>query len=611
MSVPRSLALTQANASSLRDGSSLRLITMDETPGTRAVVSFLAPHGRGAWHWFASQAVLDVLQIVVSLATPALAAVAVDQAVEGRLGWGFWGLAAAMAVGALIGAASPLASVRFGVVIGRRLVQRSIAKALDMGLPGRRPFNDGELLYRAGSLAPGLPTYPTVMLRVGTGLAVVLGSLAALVVIDWRFVVVWLACVGLLTLLAQRLIAVLSASQSDYDTLNGRMVNAYADALGGRRTIRASGTLDREVERVTESLPALVATARTLMRSLARGAVTIASADHAVLVATVAAGVWLLATGDLTAGALLAAVRYAQLAYSNVASVFDNGWFHIAMIRAQAAKVMELLASPPAVAPTQEAGHSSESATRGASDVTFREVSVRGDEEYIVRDVHLHIPSGATVAIVGESGVGKTTLGALVGRLLDPDIGEVCINDASVAAWPSDELARTVAYAFETPTLLGDTVGDAIALGREVDDEQVRAAAQSVEADAFIQRLPLGYQTPLHDAPLSGGELQRLGLARAALGDAPILVLDDALSSLDVATAARVFAALRAVGTGRTTIVIAHRASTAAAADAVAWLVDGRLRQFAPHAELWKDPAYRAAFAAAGSEVSAAGEADR
>ena len=582
---------------------------MDETPRTRAVVSFLAPNGRGAWHWFAVQTVLDVLSIVAALATPALAAVAVDQAIDGRLDWGFWGLAVALALGAVVGAASPLASARFGIVLGSRLVRRSVARALDMGLPGRRPFNDGDLLHRAASLAPSLPGYATVMLRVGTGLAVVLGSLAALAVIDWRFVVVWLACVCLLTLAARRLMAVLSAGQSEYDTLGGRMVNAYADALAGRRTIRASGTLEREVERVTEALPALVASGRGILRSMARGAATIASADHGVLIATAMAGVWLLATGDLTAGALLAAVRYAQLAYSNVASVFDNGWFQIAMIRAQAAKVMELLASPPAARPVREARRPSESAT---SEVTFDGVSVRGDEDQIVHDVNLHIPGGATVAIVGESGVGKTTLGALVGRLLDPDAGEVRIDGASVAAWPADELARTVAYAFETPMLFGDTIRDAIALGREVDDGQVRAAARSVEADGFIQRMPLGYQTPLGDAPLSGGELQRLGLARAALSDAPVLVLDDALSSLDVATAARVFAALRAVGTDRTTVVIAHRASTAAAADTVAWLVDGRLHRLASHEELWGDPAYRAAFMATGSEAaSAADGADR
>ena len=95
---------------------------------------------------------------------------------------------------------------------------------------------------------------------------------------------------------------------------------------------------------------------------------------------------------------------------------------------------------------------------------------------------------------------------------------------------------------------------------------------------------------------MSGGERQRLGLARAVLTDSPTLVLDDALSSLDVATAARVFSALRSLKDVHTTVIVAHRANTAAMSDVVAWLVDGRISRLAPHAELWRDPAYRAAF---------------
>ena len=168
-------------------------------------------------------------------------------------------------------------------------------------------------------------------------------------------------------------------------------------------------------------------------------------------------------------------------------------------------------------------------------------------------------------------------------------------------------LTRRVAYAFESPALLGDTVRDAIRLGYVASDAEVEAAARRVEADAFIRRLPDGYDTSLDETPMSGGERQRLGLARAALRDSPAFVLDDALSSLDVATAARVFAALGSLSKERTALVVAHRASTAASADVVAWLVDGRIRKVAPHSELWKDSAYRAAFMSpdAGNAVTA------
>ncbi|MCY3813176.1 MAG: hypothetical protein OXH15_15375, partial [Gammaproteobacteria bacterium] len=293
-----------------------------DLPSTRAVVAFLAPYAQGVWHWFGLQATLAALSILAGLATPALAAVAIDQAVAGRVGWGFFGLAGAMAVSALIGTASGPVAARFGVPLGGRLTRRTVAHALGIGLPGRRPFDDGDLLNRAGSLAPSMPGYASTLLRVGTGLVMVAGSLAALLFIHWLFVVVWLVGVGFLALLARRFMAVLSAEQSGYEELAGRMVNAYADALAGRRTIRAAGTVDREIDRVTQPLPALVATTRTILRVMGRAAVVMASADTGVLVATAAAGIWLLAGGDLTPGALLAAVRYAQMAYGNATQVF-------------------------------------------------------------------------------------------------------------------------------------------------------------------------------------------------------------------------------------------------------------------------------------------------
>ena len=604
------------------------------------MVAFLAPYAAGIWHWFGLQATLAVLSIVAGLATPALAAVAIDQAVEGRIAWGFFGLAGAMAASALIGTLSGPVASRFGVPLGGRLTRQTVAHALDIGLPGRRPFDDGDLLNRAGSLASQMPGYASTVIRVGTGLAMVAGSLAALLFIHWLFVAVWLVGVGLLALLARRFMAVLSAEQSAYEELNGRMVNAYSDALTGRRTIRAAGTVDREVDRVTQPLPALAETARSILRVMGRAAVVMASADTGVLVATAVAGIWLLAQGDLTPGALLAGVRYAQMAYGSAAGVFDNGWFHIALLRSQAARLMELAATPamkqgreePADGPLSARGTPSRSPAEGSllargtpsrspaegslhargspsrtpaegscGDIELDNVSVRGEAEDILRGVNLCIPAGTTIALVGVSGVGKTTLATLVGRLHDPDQGEVVIDGAPVSVWPAEALAQRVAYAFESPALLGDTVRDAITLGYDASDAEVEAAARSVEADAFIRRLPDGYDTALDEAPMSGGERQRLGLARAALRDSPALVLDDALSSLDVATAARIFAALGSLSKDRTAIVVAHRASTAAAADVVAWLVDGRVHTVAPHAELWKDAAYRAAFTSAGA----------
>jgi ATP-binding cassette subfamily B protein len=145
--------------------------------------------------------------------------------------------------------------------------------------------------------------------------------------------------------------------------------------------------------------------------------------------------------------------------------------------------------------------------------------------------------------------------------------------------------------------LLGATIHDMIAYGRPgASRAEVEAAAGVAQADRFIRLLPKGYDTPLAQAPMSGGELQRLGLARAILTRARIIVLDDATSSLDTATEAKVAEALARVLAGRTSLVVAHRAMTAARADLVAWLDAGRIRALAPHLALWSDPSYRAVF---------------
>jgi ATP-binding cassette subfamily B protein len=147
--------------------------------------------------------------------------------------------------------------------------------------------------------------------------------------------------------------------------------------------------------------------------------------------------------------------------------------------------------------------------------------------------------------------------------------------------------------------LLGDTVGEAIGFGpHPLAPRETVAAARAAGADSFVTRLPGGYDTPRAQAPLSGGEVQRLGLARAFAHAGRLLVLDDATSSLDTVTELHVARALLHDHHGRTRLLVTHRAATAARADLVAWLDSGRLRALAAHTALWSDPAYRALFAA-------------
>jgi ATP-binding cassette, subfamily B, bacterial len=156
-----------------------------------------------------------------------------------------------------------------------------------------------------------------------------------------------------------------------------------------------------------------------------------------------------------------------------------------------------------------------------------------------------------------------------------------------------DTVRRAVGCAFERPTLVGATVGDAIGLG--LDGPEVERAARATCAHDFVSRLPDGYRTPLSVAAMSGGEAQRLGLARAWHADR-LLVLDDAMSSVDMVTEMQINRTLVDDAGGRTRLIVTHRVSTAARADLVVWLADGQVRAVGSHERLWLDPAYRAVF---------------
>jgi ATP-binding cassette, subfamily B, bacterial len=158
------------------------------------------------------------------------------------------------------------------------------------------------------------------------------------------------------------------------------------------------------------------------------------------------------------------------------------------------------------------------------------------------------------------------------------------------------ELRAVVGYAFERPALLGATIGDAVGYGSWAGDAAVRAACQAAQVHDLIVRLPNGYRTPLAETPLSGGEAQRIGLARAIAHSPRVLILDDATASLDTVTEATVEEEIERSLPGRTRVVVTHRAATAARADSVVWLEDGRIRAVGSHEALWRQPGYQAVF---------------
>jgi ATP-binding cassette subfamily B protein len=211
-----------------------------------------------------------------------------------------------------------------------------------------------------------------------------------------------------------------------------------------------------------------------------------------------------------------------------------------------------------------------------------------------LRDVHLVLEPGETVAVVGATGSGKTTLTALPARLYDVTAGRITLDGVDVRELPLGELRARVATAFEDPVLFSMSARENLVLGRpDATDDEVEAALAVAQAE-FVHDLPWGLDTRIGEQglSLSGGQRQRLALARAVLARPSVLVLDDPLSALDVHTEALVEDALARVLRDTTALLVVHRPSTVALADRVALLQDGRITAVGTHSELMRLPAY-------------------
>lgn len=307
-------------------------------------------------------------------------------------------------------------------------------------------------------------------------------------------------------------------------------------------------------------------------------------------------GVHHVADGTMTVGDLLAFFGIAMALRWPIDSI---GWLLTEANNAAAATdrcfevldtPLEIESSPRPERPSSRSGH-----LRFAG-VGFHFADARPGSTPIFRELDLDVPAGSTMAVVGATGTGKTTLTSLVERLYDVTEGSILLDGVDLRDLDLADLRDRVSIAFEEPILFSASVRENITLGRpKATDAEVREALQIAQAD-FVDDLPWGLDTRIGEQgmSLSGGQRQRLALARAVVGRPSLLVLDDPLSALDIHTEAQVESALRSVLSTTTSLVIAHRASTVMLADQVALLSGGRITAVGRHSELMaNNPEYR------------------
>ena len=411
---------------------------------------------------------------------------------------------------------------------------------------------------------------------------------ALLFVFDWRFGVATLAAVAVACVVqfsgyADKRVM---ASMGRYQEVKEQMGNAAVEYVRGMRVVKAFGQTARSFRRLADAIKdytGLSLDVTLFFRNSMPGFTAVLNNAYLFVLPV---GI-LLAPGAQDWPTFVLSLVFYLLFVHSISSVFTK-ILYVSEDGMLAQANIDRIDSVLGIGelPVPEAPKTPKDASVSLRNVTF---SYEGDAEPALRDVSLEVPAGTACAVVGPSGSGKSTLANLVARFWDVDSGQVLVGGVDVREMSQDELMGNLSLVFQDSHLFRESIADNIRRGRPgATDDEVVEAAKAAQADAFISGLPHGYATVVgsEGVHLSGGEKQRIAIARSIISDAPIVVLDEATAFSDPENEHMIQKAFERIMAGKTVIMIAHRLSTVVGADKIVVLDGGRKVEEGTHEEL-------------------------
>ena len=416
-------------------------------------------------------------------------------------------------------------------------------------------------------------------------LVTIVGALAVMFTLRWELALVLLVLLPVLLAMALRRRRQMSAASRAAKVKTGTINAAIESGLSGVRTTKAFANEEAQQQRFDEANEVFKTAKRGFHKEMGRFNAVMEFCTGILPVAVIAVGGWLIMKEKMDYVDLITFSLYVTTFVSpirklaNFAEMFSNGF-------AGLHRFIELMGTDPSI---QDAPDAVE-LRKVKGDVDVEHVSFAyGEKAEVLHDVTLHIPAGETVALVGPSGGGKSTLCQLLPRFYDVDSGSVSVDGHDVRSLTQRSLRRAIGIVQQDVFLFADTIRENIRYGRpDATDAEVEQAARQAEIYDDICAMPDGFDTYVGErgALLSGGQKQRVAIARVFLKSPPILILDEATSALDSVTESRIQGAFDRLAQGRTTLIIAHRLSTIRAAHRILVIQDGVITEEGSHAEL-------------------------